>query len=29
MTDTATAPTEEQQPEQSKGNAAVEWLKGQ
>lgn len=29
MTDTATAPTGEQQPEQSKGNAAVEWLKGQ
>jgi ribose/xylose/arabinose/galactoside ABC-type transport system permease subunit len=29
MTTTATAPTEEQQPEQSKGNAAVEWLKGQ
>ena len=29
MTDTATAPTEEQQPEQSKGNAALEWLKGQ
>ena len=29
MTDTATAPTEEQQTEQSKGNAAVEWLKGQ
>jgi ribose transport system permease protein len=29
MTSTATAPTGEQQPEQSKGNAAVEWLKGQ
>jgi ribose transport system permease protein len=29
MTTTATTPTEEQQPEQSKGNAAVEWLKGQ
>jgi ribose transport system permease protein len=29
MTDTATAPTGEQQPEQSRGNAAVEWLKGQ
>jgi ribose transport system permease protein len=29
MTSTAPAPTEEQQPEQSKGNAAVEWLKGQ
>lgn len=29
MTDTATAPTEEQQPEQSKQNAALEWLKGQ
>ena len=29
MTTTATAPTGEQQPEQSRGNAAVEWLKGQ
>ena len=29
MTSTATAPTGEQQPEQSRGNAAVEWLKGQ
>ena len=29
MTETATAPTGEQQPEQSRGNAAVEWLKGQ
>ena len=29
MTTTATAPTEEQQPEQPKQNAAVEWLKGQ
>lgn len=29
MTTTATAPTGEQQPEQSKPNAAVEWLKGQ
>ena len=29
MTTTATAPTEEQQPEQSTRNAALEWLKGQ
>jgi ribose transport system permease protein len=29
MTTTATAPTEEQQPEPSTRNAAVEWLKGQ
>ena len=29
MTTTATAPTGEQQPEQSRPNAAVEWLKGQ
>src|SRR5215217_2068742 len=29
MTTTATTPTEEQQPEQSRRNAAVEWLKGQ
>src|SRR3954447_6790375 len=29
MTTTAPAPTEEQQPQQSTGNAAVEWLKGQ
>jgi ribose transport system permease protein len=29
MTTTATTPTEEQQPEQSTRNAALEWLKGQ
>jgi ribose transport system permease protein len=29
MTSTATAPTGEQQPQQSRGNTAVEWLKGQ
>ena len=29
MTTTATAPTAEQQPEQPKQNAALEWLKGQ
>ena len=29
MTTTATAPTEQQQPEEQSGNAFVNWLKGQ